>query len=38
MVKICMLCKNLLVQLEIVKILNPATLLWVDSGPPDMTV
>jgi hypothetical protein len=30
-----MLCKNLHVQLEIVKTLNPATLLLVDSGPPE---
>jgi hypothetical protein len=29
-----MLCENPCVQLEVVKTLNPATLLQVDSGPP----
>jgi hypothetical protein len=28
-----MLCKNQHVQIEVVETLNPATLLWVDSGP-----
>jgi hypothetical protein len=28
-----MLCKNLHVQLEVVKTLNPVTLLWLNSGP-----
>jgi hypothetical protein len=30
-----MLCKNPSVQLEVVKTLNPTTLLWVNSGPLD---
>jgi hypothetical protein len=30
-----MLCKNSHIQLEVVKTLNPATLLWVHSGPPE---
>jgi hypothetical protein len=30
-----MLCKNLHVQLEVVKTLSPATLLRVNSGPPE---
>jgi hypothetical protein len=30
-----MLCKNSHIQLEVVKTLNPATLLWVNSGPPE---
>jgi hypothetical protein len=30
-----MLCENLHVQLEVVKTLNPATLLQVSSGPPE---
>jgi hypothetical protein len=30
-----MLYKNLPVWLEVVRTLNPATLLWVNSGPPE---
>jgi hypothetical protein len=31
-----MLCKNLYVQLEVFKTLNPATVLWVNSGPLEL--
>jgi hypothetical protein len=30
-----MLCENPHVRLEVVKTLNPTTLLWVNSGPPE---
>jgi hypothetical protein len=30
-----MLCKNLHVQVEVVKTVNPAILLWVNSGPQE---
>jgi hypothetical protein len=33
-----MLCENPHFQLEVVKTLNPTTLLPVDSDPPDMTI